>query len=343
MSGIQLSASLARDLERDAFGSFIASRGKSLVLVEIELSNVETQAYVVDLNRHEFYVENTFWADAQSSILAAALSEVKLPLKDIPILSRKTILAGVWHFGHLIGDHAHRLVTASRQSNKLKYLKPIHLCINTQCEDWIFDTLFLHEKLFVSSNSEVSFAGSRVRVYALDDCICFFPADDKSIPLSIASEHVRLNIQGSSFNESSSLKIFLTSQRASRIINSDALCAFLRSRGWEIINPTEMQNQAVLSKVANAHRLISENGSILFNCFLARSSPYLVLCSQRSTSYLEGDAWAGGGVYNYFHKGVLVYFPCKAIVENHHPFSDAIWVDIESLDVALNSPAFAGG
>jgi len=343
MTGIKLCPVLTKDLERDKFGSFLASKGMRLLLVEIKISEVETQAYVLDLKSMRFYVDNLLWAHAQTSILATALNEFGLSsLQDAPVLSRKTILAGAWHFGHLIGDHAHRLVIASRQYDKQKDSRAIHFCINAQSGDWIFDTLFLDRKAFIHSNFDVSFAGSRVRAYALDDCICFFPDQDKSIPLSIASEHAKRTMQVSGLQEPAGSKVFLTSQRANRMVNSEALCAFFRSRGWEIVNPIEMQNQTVLSKVANAKRLICENGSILFNCFLARSNPYLVLCSQRSTSYLEGIPWAGGGVYNYFHKDILAYFPCETIAETHHPFSDVIWVDIDRLDAVLNSPAFAG-
>lgn len=341
MTRIKLCPVLTKDLERDKFGPFLASKGMRLLLVEIKISEVETQAYVLDLKSMRFYVDNLLWAHAQTTILARALNEFGLSsLHDVPILTRKTILAGAWHFGHLIGDHAHRLVIASRQYNQQKDSRPIHFCINAQREHWIFDALFLDRKAFINSTSEDPFTDSKVRAYALDDCICFFPDQDKSIPLSMASEHVKHTMKVSGLQEPAGSKVFLTSQRVNRMVNSETLCAFLRTRGWEIVNPIEMQHQAVLSKVANAERLICENGSILFNCFLARSNPYLVLCSKRSTSYLEGIPWAGGGVYNYFHKGILSYFPCKAIVETHHPFSDLIWVDIENLDVVLDSPGF---
>jgi hypothetical protein len=341
MLEIQLSPVLTRGLERDVFGSFLSSKDMSLLLVEIKLSETETQAYVVNLESMQFYVNNFFWISPQYLILKEALNEVEKSMKNLPTLSCKTILVGVWHFGHLIGDHAHRLVIASKQSNTEKYFRPIHFCIDVQSSDWIFDTLSLDREAFGQSSRPISIAGSKVRVYALDDCLCLFPAEDKSIPLSLASEHVKQNIRRSGLKESSSSKVFLTSQRADRVVNSEALCDFLSSRGWEIVNPMEMENQVVLSKVANSEKLICENGSILFNCFMARSNPYIVLCSQRSTRYLEGEAWAGGGVYNYFHKDVLSYFPCKVIFEADHPFSDTLLVDIDSLDVALYSSGFA--
>jgi hypothetical protein len=56
-----------------------------------------------------------------------------------------------------------------------------------------------------------------------------------------------------------------------------------------------------------------------------------------------GIPWAAGGVYNYFHKDILSYFPCKTIDASNHPFKDLIWVDIYGLDAALNLSGFACG
>ena len=343
MLGNSLRPKLTEELERDSYGAFISSNESNLLLAEVRLSKSVTHAYLIDAHSMQFYVDNFYWASTQTSILQLALNEVQSSPKELPVLTRKAILSGAWHFGHLIGDHAHRFIMAGCQRQSQTSPKPIHLCIDCQSADWIFNILFLEKRNFFGLNSQVQMgSSSRVRLYELDDCICYFPADDKSLTLTVASDHVRNFIRIADSNESPCLRVFLTSQRTNRIINSEELCTYLHANGWEILNPYETESKRVLEKIANADSLLCENGSILFNCFLARSKPYWVFCSQRSTHSLEGAMWAGGGIYNHFHKDLLSYFPCKAIAEAPHPYSDAIAVDIGDLDIFLRSAHIFG-
>jgi len=84
--------------------------------------------------------------------------------------------------------------------------------------------------------------------------------------------------------------------------------------------------------INSADVLVSENGSILFNCFLARFLPYICLTSARIN--IDNEAWKQGGLsYNNYHREVIKYHICNLINKSiKHPFADTIWVSPTDLD-----------
>ena len=101
-----------------------------------------------------------------------------------------------------------------------------------------------------------------------------------------------------------------------------------------VINPLLTQPSALLRVISNAKFLISENGSILFNCFVGRVSSYYVFASHR-VKHLSNCCYYGGGIYNQYHQGILDYVYCPVILPRHHAYSDQIEIPLESNVLAL--------
>ena len=86
----------------------------------------------------------------------------------------------------------------------------------------------------------------------------------------------------------------------------------------------------ILRFLAHSKLVFSENGSILFNCFLSRNDQYYVFASKRSLTLSPSD-YLGGGIYNEYHSQFINYIPFDATRITHHPFSDQIQVDCQQL------------
>jgi len=315
----------------DRYGKYIYAHDDDLLLVEIKINKSETQVYVVDSRDMGVFLDQSCWVDAQLSMVDSVMKTVAGHIDELPKLSSKLILAGTWHFGHLIGDHAHRLIIASRQSNNNGRSRKYHYSVNPLTNSWISETLFVKPSIWDQNFHPKITYNQPIRIYRLKDSIIFFGSDDKSLVLSIASEHIKSKLLKPCFEHGSTRKIFLTSQRESRIANIKAVCDFLGSAGWQILNPLNSDPASVLRATAEADFLIAENGSILFNCFLARTLPYTVLASERNDEAQKGAYWDGGGVYNDFHRQLISYFPATTLEIKYHPYSDQINVDLSRL------------
>jgi hypothetical protein len=326
-------------LNVDRYGKYIYAHDDDLLLVEIKITEAETQVYIVDSRDMSVFLDQSYWVDAQLSMVNSAMNSVAGRIDDLPKLSHKIILAGTWHFGHLIGDQAHRLIIASRQGTKNGLPRKVHYSVNPLTNSWINKTLFLNPFIWDQDCYSKTAYDQPIRIYKLKNSIIFFGSEDKSLVLSIASEHIKLKLLKPYSGQRNTQKIFLTSQRESRIANIKNLCIFLRSAGWQILNPLKSAPASVLKATAEADFLIAENGSILFNCLLARSLPYIVLASERNDEALMGGYWAGGGVYNDFHKQLISYFQANTIAITHHPYSDQITVDLSKLSKRIIPPA----
>ena len=68
-------------------------------------------------------------------------------------------------------------------------------------------------------------------------------------------------------------KLLLIGGLNSRVSNRTELYDMATAHGWEIANPLKANIKHLLLKLHYAQELISENGSILFNCFLSRHRP----------------------------------------------------------------------
>ena len=121
-------------------------------------------------------------------------------------------------------------------------------------------------------------------------------------------------------------KVFLTSERPDRIANINEVINQARNSQWQILNPLKNNLIKTLSVIRYADTLISENGSILFNCFLSRNKPYRVLTSSRSREY-STIFYEGGYTYNKYHESIIMYIYCSNTIASHHPYSDRIIVD----------------
>jgi hypothetical protein len=312
-------------LEVDRYSAPQIHANDDYMIVEIDVSSVETQVFLIDLKLSTLYLETPHWAGEQMRLVANALAYSSYQIARRTYLERQTVLLGVWHFGHILGDHAHRLISHCRRGQKCSMA--IHQSSNFKGLKSIQAMLDIHQ--IGSDVKHDRNTDAHIRIFYLRDCLCFFPARNKAIPLSFAQEHVIRNLKKEN-DPNKKRKILLTSGRKERIANIDILARILRKDSWACINPLITPARLVLKLIYNADMLVSENGSILFNCFLARTKEYYVLASERISSMSIRDN-LGGGVYNNFHEGVIRYIRCEALKQSHHPFSDKILVKHSSI------------
>jgi len=306
----------------DRFSAPSGQISEDLCVIEIDISMAETQVFLVDMASMTLFLENNYWAQEQVRLVEEALKTLdKLNIKP-ELLTRRTVLLGVWHFGHLLGDHVHNFIRHYRRESNGSLGYPIHISSDFSGLSQLSELLSLPRlRHDVISNTR---AKRSTRIYRLLDCTCIYPAIDKSIPLSIANTHVRLSMVDD-IRESGSNNVFLTSGRSSRIVNINQLTEHLSESSWIILNPLNTPAMTTLRMIKRARLLVCENGSILFNCFLARERSYFVLGSTRIKS-VENNSYFGGIVYNRYHESVLQYILLPPLQISHHPFSDQISV-----------------
>ena len=132
-------------------------------------------------------------------------------------------------------------------------------------------------------------------------------------------------------------KIFLTSERADRIVNIDALKEFLVDKGFYILNPKNHTFEDTLTLIQNADTLITEVGSIMLNIFIGRHKPYHCLLSENASKMSRED-FIGGGIFNAFKLYSATLHYCKPVgtLGIHHPYSNQIEVNITQLQVEMD-------
>jgi hypothetical protein len=308
------------DLHEKSLSSPIVHIDSDYKLIEIDISPWETQVFLISVSKNALFLENSLWESEQFSIVHSVLENVAKEQTKFPTLRNRVILAGVWHFGHLLGDHAHNLVREDVMHNESRRL---HVSSRFQGRDNVFSLLRVSSLLLDATT--VPYWLSRQRLFDIADCICIYPAENKSVPLSVARER----IISTSNHEPPAYEyhfVFLTSGRPERIINVNQLSIQLSSRNWKIVNPLTCDQPLLGSILKHAKVLVAENGSILFNCFLYRAAPYYVLTSMRVQSLSEREL-AGGGLYNEFHSGLIYYLEFTPLKVRHHPYSDQIFVE----------------
>jgi hypothetical protein len=131
-------------------------------------------------------------------------------------------------------------------------------------------------------------------------------------------------------------RIFLTSERNSRIANIEALKSFLVDEGFYILNPQNHDFEDTLTLVRDADLLLTEAGSITHNILLARTKPYHCLISDQALQLSTKD-FIGGGVFNTFktYNTRYHYFKATGAFGAHHPYSNQIEVDIARLKTEI--------
>ena len=127
---------------------------------------------------------------------------------------------------------------------------------------------------------------------------------------------------------------FSASGRSSRIRNIQQLSKYLFKHKVLVLNPFVTPIREILRALAHSKLVFCENGSILFNCFLARNDQYYVFASKRSLNLSSLD-YLGGGIYNEYHSQFINYIPFDSTQITHHPFSDQIEVDCAQLSYYL--------
>ena len=169
-----------------------------------------------------------------------------------------------------------------------------------------------------------------VRIYELEDCCLVGQTNAPNKTLKYLHRHYINNIRREYRAEGES-KSLLLSGRSDRISNTEELIYMKQREGWRILNPHELTVEEILNKIERSGTLICENGSILFNCFAARSKRYSVFCSDRMKEGIDAKAYEGGGQYNEFHKRIISYIYSKCEESRHHPYSDKIEVNISNI------------
>ena len=323
---MNLSARSTSLLTSDLFTAPIHHALDNHLLIELEMTNGSTQVFLLDTISEFIYIESSFWINDQLQFIRIALEYLRSGRIRATDLSQFTILLGTWHFGHLLGDHAHQLIHHYHNPpNSSQY--PLHLSSNLLKISKIPGLLNIDPHRI--SSSPYHFSGNTIRFFNLCDCLCIFPAKNKSIPLSVA--HAYLNSHSFLAQEAMQRnKVFLTSGRQSRISNISELTKVLLENSWTVINPLSCPSAIMLILLSSAGILVSENGSILFNCFLSRSLPYYVLASSRSKELSPRDM-AGGGIYNSYHNRTIRYLHYSPSQEMGHPYSDQIHIPPETL------------
>ena len=120
-------------------------------------------------------------------------------------------------------------------------------------------------------------------------------------------------------------RICLSSSDYTRLANREHMVADLTAKGWNILDPLRINTELLLAIINRASHLITENGSILFNCFIARSKNYTVWASKRSICKGSTSLHLGGSIYNQFHSDLIQYEFLNVVRESKkHPFSDIL-------------------
>lgn len=139
-------------------------------------------------------------------------------------------------------------------------------------------------------------------------------------------------------------KLFLTSQRAGRIANLEAVCACFRAFGYHVLNPTKEPVLPLLQRLRQARCLWSEQGSMVLNLLLCRTRPYrlLALEPRHAAAYPPGLAALGGSAYNAFQRGLMQPFACSPadpstrLDRQLHPYQRQLTLDLQALEAALS-------
>ena len=322
-------------LEKDYFTAPVIDSWSTHLLIEVDLSPHETQVFLVDESSNTLYAENYYWVDWQLRIVQSVINDAINGKIHISHLENKTILLGVWHFGHFIGDHIHRLICSSCEA-KGGLVHTLHVSSNQAFIQQLAALFVLDTGVRRGDKFRDETQLKLRRIYRLKGCRCFFPAINKSVPLATAQVFLsKMYFSRQCYGQPR--KILLTSGRKSRIANIDEIVRQAINSGWLVLNPSVTPLYLLLNLVSHSEKLVSENGSILFNCFISRVRPYNILASARSLNLSEKE-WAGGGIYNEFHKSLAIYHHFKPIREAHHPFSDQIYVPLDLFQSILSLP-----
>lgn len=299
-------------------------------VLAIPITAMETQSFMLQKGRPILHPEDNPWHEAQKLLIAKTYKQATRILCNESLI----IIPGVSHFGHLIGDQlglllaAHKINLSQRLNARVLLFNPPGSIVRLLLEMGMEDSLKI-----ITHLAPVRIAiESQAYILKVKSPSEFHLHAGMAMASELVQKKVRSQVAATkSAGNQHGAKIFLTPGQCSRISNISQVRSHLKKNGWEILDPLQVDIFDVLERVAKADSLISENGSILFNCFLARRKPYYVLASTRILKFKH--AWHKGGyVYNQFHDGLIRYVLCDASeISNKHPYSDEIIVSEEAL------------
>jgi len=127
-------------------------------------------------------------------------------------------------------------------------------------------------------------------------------------------------------------KIFLTSNRKSRISNIDELSSKLKENGFKIINPSKIEIVDLINIIRNCKILICEKASVMNNLLFARDKTFYLLCSKTEKN-LKIEYFVGAGIYKTFLSGIIkeIYCDDDPINQNEKPYKKRIRVNSDNL------------
>ena len=302
--------------------SVVNPRDKHLLIIPI--SPRECQSFLLSEDLSVIYVDESPWKQDQIILIETVLkNRHRIIRKEIHC---HTFLLGVWHFGHLLGDHGYWLVKNKRRSEGRPIFEPRPL-----------QSFNLFRQCGLADIQQPSLSCETPWLIRLgSECEVHTPIRDPIYSLALVQEeYKRLDMEQSLDEDLSSKKVFLTSDKVDRIANIKELKSYLRENGWLVIKAQTI-NLAQMKIIEEANILLSENGSILFNLFMTRNKPYFVLSSDRvKWCHSVESWWLGGGVYNKYHEQLITHITCAAIMKSYHPYSDQLFVDQLDLEGLL--------
>lgn len=300
---------------------------ESREFLTIPLNGIETQTFLLKNRKVDPISTSKLWIHSQQHIVDQCIGRAGILSIDYPFI----ILPGTSHFGHFFGDHYGILVSYLRE--KRVGMKDYKILLINQPKS-IVDFLFITEGadlfsvlnieqptiIHASSHALALMAYKRTNAHTLNY-------------MCTASVHLQARLKKYEFCSTFEYgaNLFLSSTEFSRIVNHQEVVEFMCAQGYTHLDPLNESIVSVCQKIMFSNKLISENGSILFNAFLSRLQPYIVLASTRCI--LDDEIFYSGGYkYNQFHSGLAKYLYIDPLVESaKHPFSDMLCVTISDL------------
>jgi len=299
--------------------------GHSLAIIPV--SRTETQSFLLDKNNEvigtSWITNHRLWRRSQQELACRALNT---ECDRLWLSSEYLVIPGVSHFGHIVGDMLDRIIYAVRdpELNNRKILIPN--C--PQAIQEILGIIGIHERVTfidIRRPTIVTFAdgiascdhrndnnpsANAFRAHMEATSILVEARIKKASPMPIIESIKRRNV------------LMITN---SRVHDVDRLVEYASDHGWLIVNPMNRTAMDVLQHAYYAKKLISENGSILMNCFIGRHKAYNVLASRRAIRSKTSSHMLGGGIYNRFHEGCIHYVECSCVKESpKHAYADQI-------------------
>ena len=280
------------------------------VVLLVRISQSETQSFLLSKDLNYIYLPNSIWAPQIFSIVSHVL---RLKTYTTCEIDFNIVLLGVWHFGHLLGDHSWNLIYSNALYPTYPLLKLVDASGFNVARNLLIDNVLTHDLncdaclLFPSPNT-----------------IIFPQSLDPSYDMCMSSSYVQSKLRSQSYDSNHHHDyVFLTSDRQARISNISQIRSSLEHK-YLFINPLNYDISSLYLLLSNTKVLVSENGSILFNIFMSRTLPYFVITSERAKSNSHADYHYGGYIYNKFHDSLIQYLYAPCLKEAHHPYSDQI-------------------